>query len=257
MDVSFKCSKGIIFDTSTSNIHATGQPPCLSRWVELKVIHFVTPKLTPPCYHHPFRLYLSSLYETVSVWYIHIKLSSTISQRIWPRVYRCRGARIRSVHIRANRFQYFEEYFVQHSTDPGNDHAYHCSGWYHVFLVSHGSTVLHSGKLTTHSKVSSSPRCVCGHLWPVSHRWVFDIPRMSSKLLTYFQPSARNQGNKCSVRLESFWLTEANISYTSPCLTPVQQSCKYQYTHFHPWLIIHYWHQYVGDYDKSIDDQST
>ena len=212
MDVSFECSKEIIFDTLTSIIHATGQPPCLSRWVELKVIHSVTPQLTPAatiihlgCILHPSkRLYV---FDTS----IHIQLSSTISQRIWLRVCPCRGARIRFVHICANHFQCFEEHLIQDATDPGNDHAYHCSGWYHVFLVSHGGTVLHSGKLMTYSETSSSPQCACGHLWPFLHRWVFDIPRMASKLPTYSQPSAWNQVYKCLVCLENFWLTEANI----------------------------------------------
>ena len=214
VDVSFKqCTcKGIISNTLTSIIHATGRPPCLSRWVELKVKHSVTCGTAHArWYHHSFRLCISPLQETVCVWYIHIQLSSTISQRIWHRVCFCPGTRIRFVHICANHFQYFEEHFIQDAADPGNDHAYHCSGWYHVFLVSHGSTVLHSGKLTTCSKVSSSPRCVCGHLWPFSHRWVFDIPCMASKLPTYFQPSAYNQAYKCLVRLERFWLTYANI----------------------------------------------
>ena len=66
VDVSFKCSKGIIFDTSTGIIHATGRPSRLSRWVELKVIHIVTPQLTPAatiihlgCMFHPSkRLYV-------------------------------------------------------------------------------------------------------------------------------------------------------------------------------------------------------
>ena len=65
VDVSFKCCKGIIFDPSTSIIHATGQYPCLSRWVELKVIHSVAPQLTPAatiihlCIYHPSeRLYV-------------------------------------------------------------------------------------------------------------------------------------------------------------------------------------------------------
>ena len=51
-----------------------------------------------------------------------------------------------------------------------------------MYFLWASSTVLHSGKLTTYSKVSSSPRCVCGHLWPVFHRWAFDIPRIASKL---------------------------------------------------------------------------